>query len=171
MKYESILLSNALGFAMATSQQPVNAPSSSASEEEIITERRYDEAPRSYRKGHLLGKVCDINTHHSTLVFTFNAFSLIFDPQKNQMRMSWHGSSSVMSNMFSQGGFARVYLLTDVATGEIFAGKIVLKSSLTKSRAKQKVPDECILPNLTLNPNSMNLSTQLLNFDSFAAHD
>ena len=38
----------------------------------------------------------------------------------------------------SQGGFARVYELTDVDSGEIFAGKIVLKSSLTKSRAKQK---------------------------------
>ena len=31
-----------------------------------------------------------------------------------------------------------MYELTDVDSGEIFAGKIVLKSSLTKSRAKQK---------------------------------
>ena len=38
-----------------------------------------------------------------------------------------------------QGGFARCYELTDVETKEIFAGKIVSKSLLTKPHQRDKV--------------------------------
>lgn len=38
-----------------------------------------------------------------------------------------------------QGGFAKCYELVDVDTNEIFAGKIVPKSMLTKPHQKDKV--------------------------------
>ena len=41
-----------------------------------------------------------------------------------------------------KGGFARVYEIVNNDTGKRYAGKIVQKSSLTKSRAKQKLMSE-----------------------------
>lgn len=41
-----------------------------------------------------------------------------------------------------KGGFARVYELTSSETGTVFAGKCILKASLTKSRARQKLMSE-----------------------------
>lgn len=41
-----------------------------------------------------------------------------------------------------KGGFARCYELQDCETKHIYAVKVVLKSSLTKSRAKQKLMSE-----------------------------
>lgn len=41
-----------------------------------------------------------------------------------------------------KGGFARVYEIVNNDTGKVYAGKVVLKSSLTKSRAKQKLMSE-----------------------------
>ena len=35
-----------------------------------------------------------------------------------------------------KGGFARVYEITNNDTGKVYAGKVVAKASLTKSRAK-----------------------------------
>ena len=41
-----------------------------------------------------------------------------------------------------KGGFARVYEITNNDTGKQYAGKVVLKANLTKSRAKQKLMSE-----------------------------
>jgi polo-like kinase 1 len=41
-----------------------------------------------------------------------------------------------------KGGFARVYEITNCDTGKLYAGKVVAKASLTKSRAKQKLMSE-----------------------------
>lgn len=41
-----------------------------------------------------------------------------------------------------KGGFARVYEIVNTDTDKHYAGKVVLKSSLTKSRAKQKLMSE-----------------------------
>lgn len=38
-----------------------------------------------------------------------------------------------------QGGFARAYELTDLTTGQVYAGKIISKSTLTKPHQKEKV--------------------------------
>jgi serine/threonine protein kinase len=39
----------------------------------------------------------------------------------------------------SQGGFAKCYMFTSLSKNKILAGKVVLKSSLVKERAKQKL--------------------------------
>ena len=91
--------------------------------EEIIIERLHATADgpssRRYRKGRLLGKVCMLHVI---------------------------AACSCFERALPQGGFARVYELTDIESGEVFAGKIVQKSSLSKARAKAKVttPD-CVL--------------------------
>jgi polo-like kinase 1 len=41
-----------------------------------------------------------------------------------------------------KGGFARVYEITNTDSNKLYAGKIVAKASLTKSRAKQKLMSE-----------------------------
>ncbi|CAG9314980.1 unnamed protein product [Blepharisma stoltei] len=41
-----------------------------------------------------------------------------------------------------KGGFARVYEFTSLETRKVYAGKVVVKASLTKSRAKQKLMSE-----------------------------
>ncbi|ELU08789.1 hypothetical protein CAPTEDRAFT_99586, partial [Capitella teleta] len=41
-----------------------------------------------------------------------------------------------------QGGFARCYELTDVATKKIYAGKIVAKTLLTKPHQREKMTQE-----------------------------
>lgn len=41
-----------------------------------------------------------------------------------------------------QGGFAKCYWATCLETGEAFALKIVQKSSLVKSKARQKVSEQ-----------------------------
>lgn len=41
-----------------------------------------------------------------------------------------------------KGGFARVYEFTSLETRKLYAGKVVVKASLTKSRAKQKLMSE-----------------------------
>ena len=41
-----------------------------------------------------------------------------------------------------KGGFARVYEIVNNDTGKRYAGKVVQKASLTKSRAKQKLMSE-----------------------------
>lgn len=42
-------------------------------------------------------------------------------------------------NLLGKGGFAKVHELINLETKKIYAGKIIMKSSLSKSRAKQKV--------------------------------
>ena len=39
----------------------------------------------------------------------------------------------------AQGGFAKCYMFTSLAKNKIMAGKVVLKSTLVKERAKQKL--------------------------------
>ena len=74
---------------------------------------------RRYRKGRLLGKVCMLHVI---------------------------AACSCFERALPQGGFARVYELTDIESGEVFAGKIVQKSSLSKARAKAKVTTlDCVL--------------------------
>ncbi len=41
-----------------------------------------------------------------------------------------------------KGGFARCYELTDCDTQKLFAVKVVVKNTLTKARAKQKLMSE-----------------------------
>merc|ERR1711887_466795 len=41
-----------------------------------------------------------------------------------------------------KGGFAKCYELTDIATNEVFAGKIVPKSLLQKSHQRDKMAQE-----------------------------
>lgn len=41
-----------------------------------------------------------------------------------------------------KGGFARCYEFTDTETNVHYAGKVVVKASLTKTRAKQKLMSE-----------------------------
>jgi polo-like kinase 1 len=41
-----------------------------------------------------------------------------------------------------KGGFANVYEFTNTATGEVFAGKVINKASLSKHRTKQKLMSE-----------------------------
>ena len=52
-----------------------------------------------------------------------------------------HGSGKryAKGRFLGKGGFAKCYELKDMDTGEILAGKIVAKSTLTKHRAKEKV--------------------------------
>jgi hypothetical protein len=46
-----------------------------------------------------------------------------------------------------QGGFAKCYEFTNMATGKKFAAKIIEKATLTRSKAKEKVlPPSCSWP-------------------------
>lgn len=49
--------------------------------------------------------------------------------------------------MLGKGGFAKCYEVTNLENKKVLAGKIICKSTLTKSRAKQKV---CIVLNYLL---------------------
>ncbi len=42
--------------------------------------------------------------------------------------------------LLGKGGFAKCYEVTNLDTKKMFAAKIIAKASLTKSRARQKVP-------------------------------
>jgi hypothetical protein len=39
-----------------------------------------------------------------------------------------------------QGGFAKCYEFTQISTGRKYAAKIIEKATLTRSKAKEKVP-------------------------------
>ena len=41
--------------------------------------------------------------------------------------------------MLGKGGFAKVYEVKNLETQKTLAGKIIMKNSLTKNRARQKV--------------------------------
>jgi polo-like kinase 1 len=43
--------------------------------------------------------------------------------------------------LLGKGGFAKVYEMVNLESKKIYAGKIIMKSSLSKVRAKQKVND------------------------------
>lgn len=62
--------------------------------------------------------------------------------------------------MSIQGGFAKCYEFTNLATGKKFAAKIIEKATLTRSKAKEKVP--AILPSLHLKLKSINPSVRSL---------
>ena len=49
------------------------------------------------------------------------------------------GKRYAKGRFLGKGGFAKCYELKDMDTGEILAGKIVAKSTLSKHRAKEKV--------------------------------
>lgn len=49
----------------------------------------------------------------------------------------------IKGKLLGKGGFARCYKFTSVEKNRVHAGKVVAKSSLTKSRAKQKVRTAC----------------------------
>lgn len=48
----------------------------------------------------------------------------------------------IKGKFLGKGGFAKCYELTNPETKQLFACKLVAKSSLTKSRAKQKLMSE-----------------------------
>ena len=48
----------------------------------------------------------------------------------------------IKGNFLGKGGFAKWYELTDLQTNELFAVKIISKSSLIKPRARQKLKSE-----------------------------
>ena len=57
--------------------------------------------------------------------------------------------------MLGKGGFAKCYEFTNLETKKVWAAKLITKSSLTKSRAKQKVPSDynlLVLPRISLAP-------------------
>ena len=43
--------------------------------------------------------------------------------------------------LLGKGGFAKCFLFTDIETSEVFAAKIIAKSSLVKTRARERVRD------------------------------
>lgn len=47
-----------------------------------------------------------------------------------------------MGKFLGKGGFAKCYEVTEMQTKKVFAAKVVVKASLTKSRAKQKLMSE-----------------------------
>lgn len=58
----------------------------------------------------------------------------VVDPRTNK--------KYVTGQLLGKGGFARCYELTDIATKEIFAGKVVSKTVLTKQHQKDKMAQE-----------------------------
>ncbi len=51
-----------------------------------------------------------------------------------------HSTRRYLKGKFlGKGGFAKCYLLTDLETNKLYAGKVVAKASLSKHRAKEKV--------------------------------
>jgi hypothetical protein len=46
---------------------------------------------------------------------------------------------AIIFRFLLQGGFARCYEFTNLDNNKVYAGKVVVKSSLTKPKAKQKV--------------------------------
>lgn len=44
-----------------------------------------------------------------------------------------------IGNLLGTGGFAKVYEVTDIATGRKMAGKVIAKSSIQSAEQKQKV--------------------------------
>jgi polo-like kinase 1 len=48
----------------------------------------------------------------------------------------------VKGRFLGKGGFAKVYEFTNLDTKRVSAAKVIAKSSLTKSRAKQKLMSE-----------------------------
>lgn len=51
----------------------------------------------------------------------------------------------------SQGGFAKCFELTDMATNMTYAGKVIAKAQLQKSEQKEKVRLACDILSMFLN--------------------
>lgn len=106
---------------MAGVSGKVVSSSSALKREEVIF---YDDKKKKkYRMGKFLGKVLCYQI--------LKLFRLLFITGLNFNRTT--------TLVLLQGGFAKCYELVDVDTNEIFAGKIVPKSMLTKPHQKDKV--------------------------------
>ena len=66
--------------------------------------------------------------------------------------------------MRAQGGFAKCYKFTELSRNRVVAGKVVAKSSLTKSRAKQKLLAEIRIHRALSHPS-------VVRFESFFEDD
>lgn len=74
-------------------------------------------------------------------LFSNSESSIIMEELVNENGdTSWKKYSK--GSFLGKGGFAKCYELTDLQTNELFAVKIIAKSSLIKPRAKQKLKSE-----------------------------
>ncbi|KNC56230.1 plk/plk-unclassified protein kinase [Thecamonas trahens ATCC 50062] len=64
------------------------------------------------------------------------------EPPPDIVRNATTGAKYKTGALLGKGGFARVYKFQDMATGKVYAGKVVAKSSITGARARAKLKSE-----------------------------
>eukprot|EP01052_Picozoa_sp_SAG31_P036398 SAG31_NODE_4537_length_3156_cov_1.780831_1_plen_169_part_00 len=110
----------------------------------VIEDRSRKGENRRWSRGKALGKVSGGLTttlRHCSVELACFCFSAA--PTCLASCLPRRLAAAHMTLVHAQGGFATCYEIRDMATNQVCAGKVVRKSSINKSKSKQKV---CAMP-------------------------